>query len=350
MIRRVHLRRFKRFADTTFHLPGHIVLAGPNNAGKTTLLQAIAAWSLALERWKEIGEAKTVQGSKGLAFEYEPVPIARQAFAAVPLRQFDLLWNDRSYRREAPIEIEISTDDWSVRMELKADTTEQIYVRPVGADPETLRRAALSPVFVPAMSGLSVDEPVYQRAKVDQLLALAKPGEVLRNLLLEAHSRGEAWEDLTRSIRTLFHFVLLPPDARGAHIVAEYQHPGDGPRFDIGNAGSGFQQVLMLFAFLFARPASVFLLDEPDAHLHVILQGAIYQELRATAARTRSQLVVATHSEVIINAADLREVCVLLGEPHMLANDEERRALLRADVRGSERDVRGQGADTLPSK
>jgi hypothetical protein len=50
VIHRVRLRRFKRFGDVEFVLPGHVVLAGPNNTGKTTVLQAIAAWSLALDR------------------------------------------------------------------------------------------------------------------------------------------------------------------------------------------------------------------------------------------------------------------------------------------------------------
>ena len=36
----------------------------------------------------------------------------------------------------------------------------------------------------------------------------------------------------------------------------------------------------MLLTFLNTRPGSVLLLDEPDAHLHVILQDAIYGELR----------------------------------------------------------------------
>ena len=49
-IHRVRLRRFKRFGDVEFVLPGHVVLAGPNNTGKTTVLQAIAAWSLGLDR------------------------------------------------------------------------------------------------------------------------------------------------------------------------------------------------------------------------------------------------------------------------------------------------------------
>jgi ATPase subunit of ABC transporter with duplicated ATPase domains len=60
MIRKVALKNFKRFADVTFVLPGHLVLAGPNNTGKTTLLQAIAAWSLGLLEWKKLGQPKKV--------------------------------------------------------------------------------------------------------------------------------------------------------------------------------------------------------------------------------------------------------------------------------------------------
>jgi hypothetical protein len=41
------------------------------------------------------------------------------------------------------------------------------------------------------MSGLGTEEPVYQRPKVDQLLGQAKPGDVLRNLLVEV-ARSDA--------------------------------------------------------------------------------------------------------------------------------------------------------------
>ena len=75
---------------------------------------------------------------------------------------------------------------------------------------------------------------------------------------------------------------------------------------------AGFQQVLMLLTFLHTRPGAVLLLDEPDAHLHMILQDAIYAELRTVAIRQHSQLVIATHSEVIINAVEPRELCAML--------------------------------------
>jgi len=312
VIHRVRLRRFKRFGDVEFVLPGHVVLAGPNNMGKTTVLQAIAAWSLALDRWKQLNDFQRHGGA------YTRAPIARQAFSAVPLRSFDLLWREREYAGSVEIEIQ-HTAGWTVAMELIADSTEQIYVRPrATAAPEVVRQAALSAVFVPAMSGLGTEEPLYQRPKVDQLLGQAKPGDVLRNLLVEASNSERAWASLQDSIRQLFGFELAPPDATGANILAEYRERPDGPRLDVASAGSGFQQVLMLLTFLQTRPGSVLLLDEPDAHLHVILQDAIYSELRAAAARQQSQLVIATHSEVIVNAVEPRELCVILDQPHML--------------------------------
>ena len=101
----------------------------------------------------------------------------------------------------------------------------------------------------------------------------------------------------------------------------------DGPRLDIASAGSGFQQVLMLLTFLHTRPGSILLLDEPDAHLHVILQDAIYGELRSVAAQQNSQLIISTHSEVIINSVEPRELCVLLNQPKLLDSVVDRERL-----------------------
>lgn len=325
MIQRVTIRRFKRFDEVTFDLPGHIVLAGPNNTGKTTMLQAVAAWSLALSRWKQLNDFQRHFGS------YTRVPITRQTFSPVPLRNFDLLWNERRYRTSGPIEIEIQSDTgWTVAMEMIPDSAEQVYARPKpNADPPTVRKAELMAVFVPPMTGLSTEEPVYQRPKLDQLLGLCKPGEIIRNLLVEAH-QASAWDALQDSIRRLFGYEILPPDATGADIIAEYKAHTDGPRLDIASAGSGFHQVLMLLTFLHTRPGSVLLVDEPDAHLHVILQDAIYGELRSVAAKQNSQLIIATHSEVIINSVEPTELCLMLNEPRMLVSSEERRALIKS--------------------
>ena len=327
MIHTVRIRGFKRFTEATLRLPGHVVLAGPNNTGKTTVLQAIASWSVALRRWRELNDFNPRAG-------YTYAPIARQAFTSVPLRSFDLLWNNRHYISRVRVEVELRhRDGWSVTMEFRADSTEQISVRPRADTPaEILRELDLGVVFVPPMTGIGVDEPVFQPPMIEQLLGLGRPGEVLRNLLAEANRDESAWDALQASMVKLFGYELLPPDTSGAHIRAEYQMAeAEGaapPHFDIASAGSGFQQVLMLLAFLNTRPGAVLLLDEPDAHLHIILQDAIYHELKTVAARQGSQLVVATHSEVVINAVEPRELYVMLDEPKVIADNAERNRLI----------------------
>ncbi|MDP2646841.1 MAG: AAA family ATPase [Desulfobacterales bacterium] len=326
MIRSVTIRRFKRFEEITFDLNGrHVVLAGPNNMGKTTILQAISAWTLSFKKWKERNDFRKHGGY------YAKVPIARQAFSAVPLRRFDLMWANRHYKGNIEIEIK-STAGWSITMEFIADSTEQIFVRPVqSVDSGVLRTADIPSVFVPAMTGLSKEEPLYANPEtVADLLGQAKPGDVLRNLLHQAHQSQTAWAELCRSIQNLFGYQLIPPDAAGAYIVAEYRVGPDGPEFDISSGGSGFQQVLMLLTFLNIRPATVLLLDEPDAHLHVILQDSIYGELRAVAERQRSQLVIATHSEVIIDSVEPRELWVVLQSARPLAEDAEKSSLIKS--------------------
>lgn len=326
MIQRVTIRRFKRFEELTFELNGnHVVLAGPNNMGKTTILQAIASWTLAFNRWKELNDFQRHRGY------YAKAPIARQAFSAVPLRQFDLMWTNRDYTGNLEIEIG-STQGWAINMEFAADSTEQIIVRPSRAiDPAVLKAARLESVFVPAMTGLSKEEPLYARPEtVADLLGQAKPGDVLRNLLHQANQSEKAWNALCASIEKLFGYQLVPPDAAGAYIIAEYLAGAAGPQFDISSAGSGFQQVLMLLTFLNTRPATVLLLDEPDAHLHVILQDSIYGELRAVAERQKSQLVIATHSEVIINSVEPRELWVIMQTARPMAADSDKSKLIKS--------------------
>lgn len=322
MIREVHLRGFKRFGEAVFRLPDQVVLTGPNDSGKTTLLQAVAAWAFALRHWEDhVGE----RGRYG--YGYDHVPVSRQTFSVVPLRAFDHLWTDRVYR--GVLEVGVRHDSGSVKMEFRADSAEQVHVRPAAdAAPEVLDRMDFPVVFAPPMDGIAVEEPLYHRPKSDQLLAFGRPGETLRNLLVEARESSSAWEALVESVERLFGYRLLPPDASGPHVVAEYRPSETAQPLDIASAGSGFHQVLMLLALLNVRPGAVLLLDEPDAHLHLILQNSIWRELRRVAARQRSQLICATHSEAIVDAVEPRDLCILLDRPRMAADDAEKNRLL----------------------
>jgi len=326
-IRRVVIRNFKKFGDeTVFELPGHVVLVGPNNSGKTTFLQAVATWAFVYDFWLR----KKPDDNPRNAFA--SVPISRQAFASVPLKGFDALWTDRTSRGKVEIEVHLNENgsEKLLCMEINPDTSEQVYVRPKWLANRGLLPQLPQVNYIPPMTGLSIEEPVYQAPKIAQLLSQGKPGEVIRNLLLAASQHPPTWEQLTMAVRRLFGYELVPPDASGPDIVADYVKTAGGPRFDIGSAGSGFQQVLMLMTFLTTREGAVLLIDEPDAHLHVILQNSIYQELKRFAALRNSQLVLATHSEVIVNSVDPSEILMLMHAPRPLVDKAQRQQLANA--------------------
>jgi ABC-type taurine transport system ATPase subunit len=337
MIQKVVIRRFKRFANEEFDLSGHVILAGPNNCGKTTVLQAIAAWALALRYWRNQQEQKSVaEKRQPKEFFYQPggfyawVPISRPAFAAVPLRSFEMLWKDRDYRNTVEIEV-TGRDGWRIAAEFKADSSEQIYVRP-RKDPgiaTTLLDLNLDVVYVATVGGLSTRELKLDPEAIDTLLGEQKPGEVIRNLLLQA-SKAETWERLTNAVQRLFGVELLVPQSVGGQIICEYRRDEGQPSFDLLNSGSGMQQVVMLLACLFWRKDAVVLVDEPDAHLHVFLQDSILYELHKAAAETSSQLVIATHSEVIFNSAEPTQICVMMGKPRRLTSAEDVKKLQQA--------------------
>ena len=325
-ISKVVLRNFKRFEEETFRLEDNVILAGPNNAGKTTLLQAIASWSLALGRWHELGDVQRRNGG------YTRKNVVRPQFYPVPLRSFHSLWRDKKHKKNR-IEIDVTTDIGNIPMEFQSDTDSQMYVRPLqGADREVLQQSRhFRPLaFVPPVTGLDIDEPVYQQPKIDQLLGQGQPGRVLRNLLAEAGADGGAWARLTTAVESLFGYELLRPDASGADIVADYRHRPDGTRFDIASAGNGFLQILMLLAFLCTRKETVLLLDAPDAHLHMILQDAIFGTLKALARERNMQLLIATHSRLVINSAEPRELYSLAGQPRKLADGNEEASLIKS--------------------
>ena len=322
MIREGVIKRFKRFEEETFDLRGHVILAGPNNCGKTTVLQALAAWALALKTWRLLNDFNVRRG-------YTKAPIARQAFSAVPVRSFDLLWKDRNYDGIVSIGV-LLEDGTRVEMEFHRDSTEQIYVRPSHeTEANKLITLDIDMVYVATIGGLSVEEPVYQPDYIRTLLGRQRPGDVVRNLLLQA-SASARWEKLTSAVHRLFGVEVLIPQTSGGQIICEYRKDDNSPAFDILSAGSGFQQVLLLLACLFTREGSIILVDEPDAHLHVFLQDSIFAELNRAAAETGSKLVIATHSEVIFNSASPEQITVMMGKPRRLADSTDVQRLQKA--------------------
>ena len=340
MIKKVQLKFFKQFKDQSFELKDAIVLAGPNNTGKTTLLQAIATWHFALREWQK-------KRGKSTAKKRTAVQLTRKEFLSVPVQRFNLLWTDAStsLRKDegggrgaaTPRIMEITMEgqdsggnEWTHGMEFRYASSESVRAKPV--DTNTIPTEAIQVIYVPSFSGIETEEKVHTPEYQDWLVGQGKPGDIIRNLLAETSRIDSEWNKLQQDVEAMSGYRLLKPRYEGRpFILCEYlpgippkKGYGGLPKLDIASAGSGFLQTLLLLSFIYARPATIFLIDEPDAHLHVILQKKIYDHLRKVAQERQCQIVIATHSEVIIDNTPPEKIISFYDKPHLLIHGAER--------------------------
>ena len=300
MIERVVIRNLKRFKELDCRLAEHLVIVGPNSCGKTTLLQAIAFSSEIASHWARYNPdlARDEDGN------YPSSNLGPNSVSSIPLADWDQLWPARDVTD--PVSIRLHIDGQVLGFELLYNDRVSVAVRPMRDVAESLldgyRQDPFTAVYVPPMSGVDLHEEPYQPEVIPAKLARGQGGTVLRNLLLGVSRDTERWAELQTIVTDLFGYELTLPSA-GAEILAGYREEPATLSLDYSSGALGFLQILMIYAAIFQRGGSVILIDEPDAHLHIVLQERLYRDLRERARRHGWQLIIATHSERVIREA-----------------------------------------------
>ena len=216
-------------------------------------------------------------------------------------------------------------------MEFDYANQESFYCRPLRLSEEDGKVLERMPVpdeasnfnvaSLPPMSGLASNETRLDPGAIDVRVGEGRTAEVLRNLcyLLQEPENKEKWETICQQIKELFGVDLDEPNYIAERGEIEMSYQESGISLDLSSSGRGLQQTLLLLAYIAAHPGSVLLLDEPDAHLEILRQRQIYQMLTELAREHDSQIIAASHSEVILNEAANRDVVIaFLGSPHRI--------------------------------
>ena len=217
---------------------------------------------------------------------------------------------------------------WTCGLELDYANEESFYCRPLrlsdGKSPDRMsvpdEAGNTRIAFLPPMSGLAATETRLDQGAVDVRIGEGRTAEVLRNLCFKIYEeRSQRWDGLVYQIQSLFGSSLRPPRyiAERGEITMNYRERD--VELDLSSAGRGLQQTLLLLAYMYANPGTVLLLDEPDAHLEILRQRHIYQLLTEVARKSDSQIIAASHSEILLNEAAGRDMVVaFVGSPHRI--------------------------------
>ena len=261
----------------------------------------------------------------------------RLSVFAVPVKRTRFFWHNtivRTGNKDISLTLTVGVDfngkTISLPMHFRNQGDEVVYCSPnesVALDLDLLKYAAsLSVELLYPMSGLETEEAILQPGRIDVLLGQGQTAQVLRNLcLIVAVDSPEDWKRIVALMRRLSGVVLQDPKEtpRGA-IEVHYTQPGVRDALDVSSSGRGFQQMLLIFSYLYSHKRSVLLIDEPDAHLEILRQKQVYVLLRDIASENQSQVVMVTHSEVISDEALDKNLTLLIeGKADNLARKTE---------------------------
>lgn len=335
MLTHIEISNIKRLEDVSFDLSPSVVLVGPNNSGKSTVFQALCLWEIGVKACvKAYLKGGPIDPGYG-------VTINRKDLLNSPVSDASFLWTNRTVEcweneehYEISVFIELRGEDegktWVCSTDFYFMNSESIMCSVRRSELEDMVRLygagrGVHFGFLQPMSGISTVEYKFYRGTIDKQLGEGKTAEVLRNICYEvrypdspplvasADAPEVRWQKLCEAMKEMFGAELQEPEFIHVDGSLRLEYIEDGVRHDISSAGRGFLQALLLFAYMYANPRTVLLLDEPDAHLEVIRQREMFQRINEVARDTESQLLIASHSEVVLNeAADASSIIALI--------------------------------------
>ncbi len=374
MINRISFHRFKQFADQDFNLhpAGVSLLAGGNNAGKSSILHGLAIWEFcrtAIEM--ERGPSTFLAGNKK-----QGLGLGDDQFSPVAVPSLKHLWTNLTTSRDSEpdgytlkIGCEWDSDGRPALLEFGlALANDRLFVKTTNSNlvkDDVVPRIA----YLPPFAGMTAREMRLTGAIRRRRIGEGVAGAVLRNLLLDmvtenlrlrAELRGtkskisdvdlrrlradDPWELLQATLRETFkaelviapfreeyHSYIQVDVVRGAPVGFQLKRHKNYKNRDVMVEGSGFLQWLSVYALALTPGLNVLLFDEPDAHLHTSLQEHLLERLAELAERTKKQVLVATHSsEILRHALPNRILEVRRGGQgsHYLTEDRQKITLL----------------------
>lgn len=368
MLTRIELSKFRGFAELAADLRPVTVVLGPNSSGKTTLLHAVRVTLQLLEQSLRQASPRRREDVKGDGWIIATNnAVIQDHTELLPLTDRQALFFNRIVD-DSPLEIKLvfSAGDpieeillrikWGRNDQLK----QELWVRAPRAVEEIAELPATSKfvserlhqflddhapreVFIPSFYGVVREEELRARAVVNRLLGAGDQSHIVRNLV--ARLDNDAFERLNSFLtETMGASIVERTLAAEADqlLSLEVCFRDSNGRLELSSAGAGLINLIALHSALERHGGEVrnrqliYLLDEPEAHLHPRLQGEMAQLVSTLVVKQfDAQVMMATHAVEIINRLAMREDAVLLrvdrsspnatvlrGQPEILAEVE----------------------------
>lgn len=293
-ISRVELINFKQFDKFHVSCKQRNVLVGPNNAGKSTVLDALRIVADVLRVAKRLNPIRQSHDVDGVCATY----LLSKSTISIPLESINRDYGEDS--AQIFVKLENGTE---LKIFLGSETPCYAYLKTDGqlpASASSFRKAfPIDLVIAPTLGTLEADERYLTDQTVSQGENTRLAHRHFRNILLrKTDSEFKVLADLVKE--TWPNTTIAKPNMHGNPPSLTMMYEERRIPREVHWAGFGFQVWLQtLLQLTRGDENSILVLDEPDIYLHADLQ----RKLLMLVARRFGQSFIATHSTEIINEA-----------------------------------------------
>jgi hypothetical protein len=173
--------------------------------------------------------------------------------------------------------------------------------------------------YIPGLAGLAESETVLAQPVLHRRAASGEGGSVLRHILLDLVEGSGSTQTDYRELSELSEWVskvvnkvqfwvkfdrLRDVNIDAQFLTEEMRAPGKTVaqlRKPLELAGTGFLQIVQIFAYLLKFRPALILIDEPDAHLHPSTQERLIKAIEeATQVFPNTKFLITTHSPALV--------------------------------------------------
>ncbi|MEM9453376.1 MAG: AAA family ATPase [Myxococcota bacterium] len=326
----LRIESFKAIGDATLHWHPRInILTGPNNSGKTTVLEALALWAECFGRIShQAGKASQKRGINSGDWYLDAARAHHSEVVSVRSPGFDDLFHRGA--KELFLSATLEDDEGSLSIPMKIrkargdnydfscasnegdpdphldELNPRLNRTLAGGWPRPFRVYFASPV-----AAVQTREEFLTPGKTTDMIRQRRSAEVLRNRLFrlyhgDSNTFARFRDDVSR--------VLT--DATGGIDIKAEGDPNEWVRVsvvartsrndqfrDISLLGSGSLQVIEILLNLYLEPSKLdlILLDEPDSHIHRDIQRRLLGLIEERGEHV--QVFATTHNEALLRNA-----------------------------------------------
>jgi len=298
-LEKITIQKFKRISQLELNLEPINYLVGGNNAGKSSVLQAIHTAVTAAQTATEL-QRKIISDN---LIKYSPTGNFEDIGHGGPLE-------NASTGKRAIITFQGKNDEEDnslYRIELykgrNAGAGVERSGNTLGFGSHITKTNPPFSIYVPGLAGVPHFEEYRSTAIAIRKIAGGEANSVLRNvmLMIQRKKKLSLLRDRMKEVFPNFDIKVDFNSEKDQTILVSASTRGKCYLKPLDLVGTGVLQALQLFAYAILFEPALLLLDEPDSHLHPSNQQQLIKTLESITEHTNTKIILATHSRHMIN-------------------------------------------------